>query len=428
MELGRISAGHRVLPTVPGIPHAYPVDLRVGTPMGQRWSAAIGGATITELQQGEARWQRATVRSDAVVSFGDANVATASAVAGFPAVRILRHTPFEGGSPEFLRAILNFYQKVLPAYPHDEIAVVQAPDRPVIYAGQSARIEERRWPQVEGHPGQIVIEGLEGLVGKGYGSLKSNVDRNHPHAVERGVAEALAADWWRRDYSRRDAWIGRALPLLYRDLFVDRAWGSEVVDAWRRTEDRQLTRTAAADLFPLAGLSDAGSAERGARLMRALMHRIGQPALLASLDRYNRSGDATLAGLIGAIRSVSGYDPADFFDAWVVVGMRPRISGSWAPGGDGVSVALASDVPFGRVEIPVRVQCRRSSTTRWIALVDGEATADLACEGAPVRVEVDPDGWLPLSARSLRRGPAGADPAGLRAPEADRVASSTAIP
>ncbi|MBX2803288.1 MAG: hypothetical protein KTR31_36750 [Myxococcales bacterium] len=399
VELGRVTSGHALMPQVPGTRRPYPTRLRLGSATPSRWKAAIGSGRVEQMAQGEGQWVSAEVPSDAHIAFGDYREAVASALGGFPEVRVLSHSGVKGGDPTFVRSVVNFYQRVLGDYPFDVVSVVEGAHRPMLLAAPVDQDGNALRPEVQAHPGQAVLVSLRSFMAR---PETSQVLRRHPKALERGLAHALALDFWRdRPWTGRDAWIPLALSALYRDRFVHHAYGSEVGDAWRTSDDLVLGDLPDDTLVPIVGSRDARAPEIAARLLGdALRHRIGEPKLLEALHRYHLSGDATLAGLQAQLESVSGESLDGFFDTWFVAGIRPSVEGRWRRTKEGIEVSLASDVPQAALGVPVRVVCRKSTRTHWVDLREGRGQLRAACVG-PKEVAVDPEGWLPLRSREL---------------------------
>jgi hypothetical protein len=221
--------------------------------------------------------------------------------------------------------------------------------------------------------------------------VRRAVDASHPNAVTRALAEALAAGWWEgQPWADRDRWLAAAIPALYRDRFVEEAWGPRVLAGWDRNVDNLFAETEPTrHTLPLAGADAEWTKERGVRLLRVVMARVGERPLLRALDAYRAAGDPSLAALVGAVEAETGVSFAGFFDLFAVVGARPEVRATEAP--DGV-VTFVVDPPFGTWDLPVEV----GGKLRWVTLVDGVGTLD----PAGGRYQIDPQGLLPLRVRS----------------------------
>ena len=419
LTLGRVAAGQPVFPVVPSDHRLYEAELRVGTVAAPRWKAAIGGGTVEERTVGDGRFQVGTVRSNARVSFGDLSVDVAEAAKGFPEIRVLLHEPWSAGSPSYLRSIMNFYQTALPNYPYDELVVVQASARPFLTGGgDAAGLAQDMgppFPTVRHYPGHIVISGLREVSAPALeatevasslsgGNLQRSIDRDYPHVLERQVAEAVAADWWYLDWPQREAWLGGALPALYRDLFTEHAWDPEILERWDHVIQQRVLASGPTDMAPIQGHNPTWRNEVGARLFReGLRARIGERQLLRGLDRFRNADVPDQAALEAALEDASGVQLDDFFDYWLVAGIRPRVEASWRRDGNTVVVDVTTDVPFGRTEIPVDITSRKGTTTVWVEVVDGAGRDRASVRGEVESVQLDPNQWLPLRRRTVRR-------------------------
>ena len=411
-ELGRVTTAQSVMPVVPGATSSYPVDLRVGTALPDKFKIGIG-AGWTSAMGDTGRWVSNEATSRSRISVGDFERLENAPTLGFPRVRILLHNKQAAGSPSMVRAVLNFYQTVLPRYPHREVAIVQAPDRyvePTFINGVPMCTTEDELgpvrPEVWGHEGHIELQGLLYVnTDMGMSGCITQVKNQYPHAVERGLAQALAADWWRdRPWPRRDRWLPKALAAMYRDRFVEEAYKHKVVQKWRLASKELLDEVPRRFLVPLSHTQEDWAVELGARLFgQALLKRIGEPALLQALNRFHQSGAADLGSLQRELEASAHVSLDDFFAPWLVAGVRPSVDGSWQITEKmDVALTLTSDLKFGAFAIPVEVVGRRGERMHWVRITEGEVDARLPSLGSPKEVRIDPHGWLPLKTVKLR--------------------------
>jgi hypothetical protein len=334
------------------------------------------------------------------VSFGDLNEDLIPALGGFPAIRLLVRS-HEQGDPVFVRAALAFLQEALPPYPYGELAFVQGPDRPVLgasaRAGALAPIEP---VLVSATPGQVVVHGLLEIGDSGTGSLERALASQFPHATDRGVVHALALHWWGRPaWADRDRWIAEAAAAFYRDRFVEEAWDEEVSGAWERVRRQALQlEVARADYAPLVG--GAADAEVvGVGLLRALASRLGEQPVLRGLDQLLRGQSPTTEALRDALSLQAGVDLRDFFDAWVIAGLRPEVRGSYTIDRGELTLSIEADAPHARFQLPVGVivgKKKEEVRLSWVDVVDGVGKATLPAKGEVRAVVIDPERWLPL--------------------------------
>ncbi|MCA9492233.1 MAG: hypothetical protein KC621_20010, partial [Myxococcales bacterium] len=205
-------------------------------------------------------------------------------------------------------------------------------------------------------------------------------------------------------WPERDRWIGRAIPKLLRDRFVEEAWGEKVERPWEVVTEQRLSREAPRDgLQSLVGTEAWWADETGARFLgRAVAARIGERALLEGLARLQASEDPSLDRLITELEAVSKVPLRDSFDVFVVAGLRPAVDGTFERDGDGVRVRLTADVPLGTWEVPVVATTRHGQTTTWIRLTDGVGEGRLTVDELE-DVAIDPERRLPLRRRGALR-------------------------
>lgn len=407
-DLGTVAEPRPVLPVVAGQRGRYPVELRVGSELGKAWAAVPGGGTIETRAVEGASWRIATTTSDAQLGFGKLRSERAAPMMGMPGVDLRTWQAGAAGSPPEIRSIIHFFDAMLPAYPYSEVQVIHGRDRAFLYSG-SMSAEERtpalQPPSVVSAPGQLVIQGVREVNVAGVGaSLERRLRNRFPRAVERGLAEGIAAHWWiQPDYRTRDAWIGAAMPAVYRDLFVETAFPAQVAKEWSVQMDGRESLERGGPR-PLAGPPAEWTAERGARLFgAALRERIGDRPLLVGLDRFLSGSDHTTEALRAALEHTSGSDLQGFFDVWVYTGPEPAVDLEWRLEGPRLVGVVTADVPFGTWSVPVVVRTGRGSQQVWVDVVDGSGELEVLVRGALKGVDVDPEGWLPLRRRRARR-------------------------
>ncbi|MCB9686382.1 MAG: hypothetical protein H6735_15175 [Alphaproteobacteria bacterium] len=412
MSLGRVTAGVPVMPSTPTGNPRWPAEVRAGT-VTNGYQMSLGGGARGE-PYGDGELWVGTVDGPTTVTGGDLTETRDGAFASYPAVRLLQHGQvFDRHMPERIRAILHFYGTALPPWPHDEAVVIHGQDHPVMIVVR----DPQRVPDDPQSPpevryigqGQIVLDSVVAIPVVASTDLNRSLRNQWPHAAERGLAEALAAGWFGDlAWTDRDRWLGRAIPKVFRDRFVEEAWGAKVTEPWEAATDQRLSREAPSDgLQSLVGTDDWWADEVGARFLgRAIEARIGERALLEGLSRLATSEDPSLDRLVTELEEVSRTSLRDTFDAFVVAGLRPSLEGEWEQDGDRIRVHLVADVPLGTYEIPVVARKGRSQTTAWIRVVDGVGEGSIPASEAD-DVSIDPDRVMPLRGRGPLRHSSG---------------------
>lgn len=409
MSLGRVTAGVPVMPSTPTGNPRWPAEVRAGT-VTNGYQMSLGGGAHGE-PYGDGKLWVGTVDGPTTVTGGDLTETRDGAFGSYPAIRLLQHGQvFDRHMPERIRAILHFYGTALPPWPHDEAVLIHGQDHPVMIVVR----DPQRVPDDPQSPpevryvgqGQIVLDSVIAIPVVSTTDLNRSLKNQWPHAAERGLAEALAAGWFGDlAWTDRDGWLGRAIPKVFRDRFVDEAWGDKVVGTWDAATDQRLSREAPSEgLQSLVGTDAWWADEVGARFLgRAIEARIGERALLEGFARLAKSDDPSLDRLVIELEEISRTPLRDTFDAFVVAGLRPSIEGEWRPQGDRIHVHLVADVPLGTYEIPVVATSGRSQTTTWVRLVDGVGEASIPASDAD-EVVVDPGHVMPLRGRgALKR-------------------------
>jgi hypothetical protein len=405
VSLGKVATGLAVFPTVATGPGPYPVELRAGT-NATGWTLAAGAGATAIVQENGTLFTIPT-HAPAAVAVGRFKEFRSQARAGMPPIRVLRHDVLDEDLLITIRGILHFYDTALPPFPFPEVVVVQGQHRPVLM------VEDQVVPQADPHlvtpgfrhvgAGVLEFRGVFALgppidVLQGQAvrmtlppagdAVRRQVDRTRPNAPTRSLAEALAAAWWDAAvWSDRDRWLAGAIPALYRDRFVEEAWGHDALRAWDRATDEALARSEPAGAaLPLGDAEWAH--ERGVRLLRLVMARIGEEETLRALERLRAGDDPSLAALVALLEDESGVSFAGLFDLFATTGLRPTVTASVTEDG---ALTVTTDPPVGTWDVPIAVGGR----LRWVPVVDGVGTAALT--GTSRELELDPERWLPLA-------------------------------
>jgi hypothetical protein len=279
----------------------------------------------------------------------------------------------------------------------------------------------------EAYPG---IVGVERVHITAIGSSIPGVDS---YLAQSMIARQVAHQFWGQRIavaSGRDTWIGPALADAYAGFYLHAAFGSEVYEerissqlesienptehalnqnSINRTY-RPLSLTGATDL---SEISSKLLADYGAYLAADMIRlRIGDDAYFRAMDRLARQIGSTSRSrlttddLQAAFEYTSGQDLSDFFDYWIHGGFIPEISVelSRVEGAEsGLHGCIRSNVPFGRIDIPVEVvdQGGDRRVAALIDVVDGEGAFWVPDRTEDARVELDPDGFTPAYRREL---------------------------
>ena len=382
LPLGATSEAADVLPFAKRTNEPVRVELRAGLPEG-RYQLSISGEVDHALEKGRDTWAVVEQPGRPHVVIGDFDGEESfGGQRGMPAVRVLARDPYVDADLHVLaRATTHFFLDALPPFPHGELEIVQGASSLSWEFGE----ERLPRPQVESAPGQLLVKGVHAA-----GNAGRILRSRWPHNLEVEMAEGVAAQWWQpvdRPYALDDAWIGRAMPRLYAELFLDHAYKDKVLRMWRE--------------IPRDGDGDHDPAERQAQRIAGLFHglvraRVGEEGLLRGLYAFLRRDGRTTAELQLALEQVTGEDLADVFDLWLHTELRPELTASWQLDGEALLVQLHSDLPFGAFRVPIELHTRRGSAVHWVEVADGVGRAHLPLDGRLVEVRVDPQGLVPL--------------------------------
>ncbi|MCB9686380.1 MAG: hypothetical protein H6738_15005 [Alphaproteobacteria bacterium] len=398
LTLGRVTAGLPVLPVVPTGPERYPAEVRAGT-LVPGYQMSVGSGAVGR-PWGDGRLWVAQVDGPTTITAGALHETLEDGHGGFPAVRLLQGAFPDKHLAQHIRSVLNFYGTTLPTFPFRQVVFARGQDHPV---SDATPFDPSIPPRVTyAGQGQLVFEGVRAI---GRPGLERQLEVTFPRAAERDLAEALAAGWFAElPWPERDRWLGRAIPMVLRDRFVEEAWGEKVARPWEVVTEQRLSREAPRDgLQSLVGTEAWWADETGARFLgRTIAARIGERSLLEGLARLQASEDPSLDRLVAELESVSKVPLRDSFDVFVVAGLRPAVDGTWERDGDELRVRLTADVPLGTWEVPVVATTRHGEVTAWVRLVDGVGEGLLTAEEV-VDVAIDPDHRMPLRRRGILR-------------------------
>jgi len=388
----------RALPWALSSGTPWPFTLSTSVPADSPLSVAQSGLTTMTWEEDGRRWYQSVNGSHATstprVAIGKWVDHFEPSVDGLPAVALhvfpsKAHTLPE--LPGFSRFVISYYQGLLPSFPVEELELFESP----------ARYGSFTWLAT---PGLVSLQDM-----KIYGD-EAAVRRLYPHLEQAVMAHEIAHQYWGGLVTPahiQDSWTSETFAELYACMFVAAAFAPE--DCTSRQEDWQELWETSTETRKVASLWHARANEDwydvaykyGPFLFgRTLQARIGVNALLGGLDQYaaahsDRPGSTD--GLQAALEATSGQDLSDFFDYWVQGGFLPSLTLEWrADGGH-----LTSDIPFGTIEVPVKVLYKDRAETLWVPVVDGDG--DIMLTEPPTKVLLDPDGVMLAKKRKVSK-------------------------
>lgn len=369
-------------------------EVAVGIPQTLRHVALIGGTPAERTKADGWTWFTSrTTSPQPVLAVGDWRLHETPAVGGMPAVRVLLRNGLaaeDGDRSAWIRQQLALYQRILPDYPEPTVTLVEwmAPTHQV--------------PMYVAPDGVVMLASTRELVGN-LGAERWFRNR-YPSYEELSVSTGLGVHWWsaRGPTTRVDREIMLGAARAYGIASMRALEGDEPADRWLEALTAMVDHQPRfAD--PFGGSSMPARAAGTLFFARTLPARVGQPAVYAAIDQVlSGQHPASLEGLQAALEATSGQDLQGFVDLWVRTGIAPRVELAWSQE-DGRWVGEATaDLPFGELDLPVRLHHGDAWTDVVIRLTDGRGTLSVPSEDRPDRVEIDPDRALILATRSVR--------------------------
>ncbi len=372
-----------VLPRVRGaLPAAVPVDVRVGVTTALR---GAGLATSGERlgQERDARYVWTTIRADtglgaASVAVGRADESFDPAAYGLPAVRVLADPEaMHDQVPVRVRQLVHLSQSVLPPFPHPEVAYAELHGLKDGFRTVAAPAGLVTVNRAMGAPVSMPQHDLYVL------ATSLHVEQWLPLDPDRELAFAAAGAW--------GSWVvgaahGPALERRYQARFHELARPS--------TGSLVLGGTA-------MGLGTGRGSNAGAFFVgRTLVAEIGLAGVLEAMDVLLRGGaPASWEGLRAAAENVARRDLGHVFEPFVGAAVAPTVRGEVTRTEATCRVELRTDLPFGRLNVPVRV----GGVDVVVETRDGAGSAEVPRDGA-CGLAVDPERVL-LLARLDTAGP-----------------------
>lgn len=387
---------------------------------------AVSGDTLSDVTNDDDGWRTLEATGKAGrrpgVAIGRWYELADPPAKGLPAVRVALFTTEEYALPSFppeVRRIVSFLDRFLPSIPLQEIEVFQGKDT---FTGSAMR-------------GRISANayGLVGVQQVTYGAVGdgSVVEAEDPHFAQSMIARQVAGQVWGQlvaPATSRDEWILDALSEAYAAFYVRAAFGAKDYDkrvsAIRASIEKPVERSynykqVARSDRPLSLTGSTPQSDLSSKLLddygfyvlaEMLRFQIGDRAFFLALDRLakRRAGQRlTTEQLQEAFEETSEKDLSDFFDYWVHGGLVPELTVKYrvieGDNGQVIEGALCSNVPFGRIEVPVVVREVKSERElqALIPVVDGVGSFRLDGRREKVKLEIDPDGMIVAFGRKV---------------------------
>ena len=333
-------------------------------------------------------------------------------IVGWPAILVHLHPVESYALEEFgpqLRAVLKFYDALMPKLAENEFEIYQGSDL------VGPRPSE---------PGDTMLELNQigtGVVGSMSGTYANKLDPFSGHTL---LAREVGRRYWNGMVlpgGQRDAWIRDIMPEVYASFYIRGVQGTQEYFEWMETVRGAVEQQFAEDLGVKTnlltwGLTDTSTDTAAFITPRhwygtyiignSLRYMVGEDLYYPTLDAFlqeAQGGYVTTDMLQEQFEAASGRDLSDFFDFWIHGGRVPGITVETNTVDGTTRGCIASDVPFGRVEIPITLVDKdgRRTVSALVPVADGAGQFEVGQRIGDVEVLVDPDGLLPLRKRKV---------------------------
>ena len=313
-------------------------------------------------------------------------------------------------APE-IRRVLTFFHGFLPEYDQQEVDVVQE---------RSLLINEvRRRARGDTMHGIVQVQTISpSAVG-----LTDELRDEDSKRAQTQIARQVAGQYWGQRVApntERDEWITTALADAYAMYYVRAAFGQEEHDArvngirnlLENPEEQDVgwtNRDARRRTYSPAGATRLSDVPKKFRedyalyvLSEMLRLQIGNQAYFSALESLAKESRVDTNSLQRQFEKTSGQDLSDFFDFWVYGGYIPKIKTSVRYEDGGVIGCVESDVPFGKMVVPIRVVLDDKSIDTLVVVKHGKGMFEVP-KVKSADFEVDPLGLLLAFERSVQK-------------------------
>ena len=417
--LGTTTGVNPVLPEVLPIAGGTRWDFRLtsGTKsplLRPQYVVSSGDSVRTWQDEGLWNWTESTGENALApaVGVGRWEVLEDAPADGLPSVRIsLFPNTFSKArmfGPE-VRRVITFLHGFLPTYDQQEVDIVQE---------RSLLINEvRRRSRGDTMHGIVQVQTISpSAVG-----LTDELREEDSKRAQTQIARQLAGQYWGQRVapnSERDEWITTALADAYAAYYVRAAFGQEQHEervqgirnilenpeeqdvGWTRRDAKRRTYSPAGS----TRLSDVPKKFREDYalfvLSEMLRLQIGNQAYFSALEKLADETRVDTALLQHHFEQASGQSLADFFDFWVYGGYIPKLKAHYRKTDSGILGCIESDVPFGKIMVPLRVELEDRAIDTLVEVRHGKGTFELP-NALDASFEVDPLGLLLAFERSV---------------------------
>lgn len=394
-----------VLPLAGGTKWDFTIIAGTKSPLFRPQHVVTSGDAVRNWQdEGLWNWVESTGKQALLPSVGVGRweVHREESAKGMPAVTVslFPNTSSKAGmfGPE-VRRVLVFFQGFLPNYDQQEVDVFQ--DRSLLIN------ETRRMKRLETQYGMVKIQTISpSAVG-----VTNELREEDAKRAQTQIARQLAGQYWGQRIApnnETDTWITIALADAYAAYYIRATFGQEEHEkrmlgvrnqledpkeqdiAWKRLDAKTRTYSPAG----ATRLSDVPQKYRSDYaffvVSEMLRLQIGNQAYFHALEKLSSLERINTETLKRVFEESSKQSLDDFFDFWIYGGYIPSINASLRYSKEESFLCLTSDIPFGVMDVPVRIQMPDKSFDVIITIKDGEGSAVLPNIPKDTTIEVDP--------------------------------------
>ncbi len=414
---GKVAGAYALLPELGEAPggEPWPFEAQISTPVTLFGGMSPAASGVTLEYEAAEDFVNLTV-ADAggrrpLMALGDYDVTESPSEEGLPGVRAAVLPQDRVNLDAFPRQAIQtigFMERMLGAYPHTEVELVQATEDTNLGGQGVVIVGGENYPEMLQDPDQSVSAG-------------SPYD-HHPYLEASIVARGIAQQYFGQlmmPASTYDEWLTRSLPEAWAWFYTRAAFGRLSMNARLKYTQQIVEKQDGPE--PFYSLTHANAFQRyrastyyhyGPYVLGWMLRkRIGDTAFfrgMAILAEQKAWQRITTDDLQRAWEHTSGEDLGPFFDWWIHGGYIPELRAEYVetrgPWGVGVRGCVRSDVPFGVLELPVIVRDDWDvPSEEWVRIEDGIGWFEKEGLGLRATVELDPDGLVLASKRKLKK-------------------------
>lgn len=377
------------------------------------------GDTVRAWQdEGLWNWQEVKGRSAIApgVGVGRYEVYEEPPAQGFPGVRVSLFPSMFSFAPQFapeVRRVLQFFKGFFPRFPHREIDVYQS----ISISPYQAKTQ----PPPDSRHSAIQIQTI---AINALGSTTELRDDNGRRAQSQ-IARQLAAQYLEQLVSAehsRDEWLAQSLAEAYATFYVRAAFGVEEYNDRMQTlrdtieqpeqesilwkvSDAKRRYLSPSGVTPYSDIPEKIRLDYATYVLAEMLRlRIGDQAFFSGIEQAMveavESGHLRTEDFQDAWESASNQSLSNFFDYWIHGGFIPNVTAhiriDEKDGKEQLYGCLVSDVPFGIIDLPIRIIDERGTRTvdAFMTIKNGYGEFVAPNRGLGSEVIVDPLGLI----------------------------------